>query len=146
MVIKTLFVTSDRLVSRLIRAVTDEPVSHCAIQVGEFVIHSSFLGVKIESIYSFNKQNRVIKTLEFEVEPKQFKQAIARLEGKGYDFGALFYLLMRYIIPWVPKINLWQTSGMYLCTEFVTQLLTQKEDSLVTPYKLYLNLLNSENK
>lgn len=57
-----------------------------------------------------------------------------------YDFGALFYLALRVLFPWLPKKNLWQTSGMFLCTEWVTEVLEGEEDSMITPYKLFLRL------
>ena len=56
--------------------------------------------------------------------------------GHPYDFGALFYLAARRVCPWLPKKNLWQCSGMFLCTEWVTRYLDGAEDSMKTTVDL----------
>jgi hypothetical protein len=78
---------------------------------------------------------------------KRKRHKIASHKNKPYDFLALVYLGIRYAakkylgLP-LPKVNLWAISGMYNCVELVSELAYDKEDSLLTPYKLYLKLSN----
>lgn len=71
--------------------------------------------------------------------------------GKPYDYLSLLFLGIRYtllkILPskFVPKRNLWQLSGMFMCTELVTEVITKERDSMITPYKLYLKLTRPYN-
>lgn len=138
-----LFTKSDTLMSKLIRKVTGEPFSHCALRVsGGFIIHVNLLGLQVQSSASFGESNEVVEVVYVDTD---WPNVIAAMVGKGhifYDFGALCYLALRCIMPFLPKKNLWQCSGMYLCTEFVTEVLDSKEDSMITPYKLYLKLAN----
>jgi len=77
---------------------------------------------------------------------------IAFRYGKAsYDFKALLWCglmltLRRWFPKWIPKQNLWQSSGMFMCTELITAILGEV-DSMITPYQLYLKLtmeLNNE--
>lgn len=142
-----LFTTTNLITSRLIKKITKEPVSHCAIRIGAFVIHSNFKGVIIEPYSVFIRANQVIYKISGLTYPIKIDRTLRKHYGKSYDFGALFFLGLRYLCPkLVSKQNLWQSTGMFLCTEFVTQFLDEKENSLITPYKLYLKLnpLNGE--
>jgi hypothetical protein len=72
-------------------------------------------------------------------------------EGRSYDYTGLLYLGLRYYAKRylgvsLPKVNLWQISGMFTCTEFVTKVLSGKEDSLITPYQLFLLLGGNPNE
>ncbi len=136
-----LFTTTDSIASRFIRDITGEPVSHCVVRVGEFVIHSSFKGVVIEPYDLFRKNNKILYRILGLTYPSKIRRTLSKYYGKMYDYPALLYLGLRYLLPSiVPKQNLWQTTGMFICTEFITQLLEEKEDSMITPYKLYLRL------
>lgn len=135
---KILFTTTNLPTSWIIRKLTGEPVSHCAVEFGNYVAHSSFSGTILEYSEDFRRRNKVL----FELEMPEI-DVIFR-EKKGYDFGGLLYLALRFLLKKInirlPKKNLWETTGMYLCTEFITFLLHKEEDSMITPYQLYLNL------
>lgn len=145
--IQILFTTSDKLMSKWIRKITNEPVSHCAIQVGNFVIHSSVNGVEILPYDIFSQKNRIIYRISKSVLDSRVRTSLENTWGKKYDFGALLYLGLRYLFPRIiPKQNLWQTSSLYLCTEFVSSTVLNESDSLITPYKLYLKLFEERLK
>jgi hypothetical protein len=147
-----LFTRSNTWMSKIIREVTGEPVSHCAIRAEGFVIHVNLLGLQIEKTEDFYKTNQLIYHVELGDGRIGSRHAgltflLEKISGKGrmaYDIGALLYLGARYILPFLPKKNLWQCTGMYLCTELITEILDNKEDSMITPYKLYLKLANKE--
>jgi hypothetical protein len=132
------------LLSWLIRRVTREPVSHVAIVYGDFVAHATARGLTIESISSFNKHN----VIQFSVDISHMDNILPRIQSveyKPYDIPGLVYLGIRALLPhWVrrqmPKVNLWNVSGAYICTEFVTDMLYGKPDSMITPYQLYRRL------
>ena len=135
---KLLFTTRDDSdISKVIRDVTKEPVSHVAIQInGWLVVHSNLLGVNIQTLKRFKEENNVV--LEYNVlKPVQYRPKLEELDGKPYDgrnlaFG-LFMLKLRRCLPFlVPKQNLWQVSGMYTCVEFISELLFEEEWSEMT--------------
>ena len=136
-----LFTTTEYPTSKLIRKLTGEDVSHCAIKVGEFVIHSNFFGVIIEPYFKFVKTNKILYSVQMPTDQRTLRLALIRNYGKMYDYGAFFYIGFRLLFPkLLPKKNLWQNTGMFICTEFITDTLDQEEDSMITPYQLYLRL------
>lgn len=138
-----LFTTSKYPTSWLIRKITGEDCSHCAIQLGEKVIHCNFTGVHMVPYKEFIKSNQVKHSMFFAgtmVENLSASGLFARYKSRKYDFLALFYLGMRYLFPFWPKANLWQTTGLFLCTEFVTEVLDGQENSMLTPHQLYEKL------
>lgn len=141
---RLLFTRSEKIASRLIRLVTGEPVSHCAIEVGNYVIHSNFLGVISELKEDFLGSVTVWGSIELPDDYQKMFDVTCRGFGRKYDFGALLYLAVRVLCPWLPKKNLWQCSGMFLCTEWVTHVVDGQADSMITPFKLYERL--STNK
>lgn len=148
---KIVFTKSNRLFSKLIMAVTDEPVSHVILEFGEFVIHSNLLGLHVESKESFYKTSFPVFSVDcHDLEEHPLFHLLASEEHSLYDFGAFLFLgislLARHYlrIP-LPKSNLWQATGMFICTEWITRVIDQKEDSMITPYKLYLRL-NSKQR
>lgn len=138
---RVLFTTSDRPLSRLIRRVTGEPVSHCALLFGPWVAHSSLKGVQITSLERFLADgNRVIEGLDLGHSDAEAIHLITKQEGKPYDFGALLYLGLRALLPFLPKANLWNSTGMFLCTELVETALGGPVNPMLTPHQLYLQL------
>jgi hypothetical protein len=136
---RVLFTRSGNIVSRMIRWVTKEPVSHCALQVGGYVVHSNFLGVHAQTVDSFEGACTVYASITYpDNYPRIFDQLCAH-GGAWYDFGAMLYIAARAICPWLPKKNLWRCSGMFLCTEWVTDFLGET-DSMITPWQLFLKL------
>lgn len=137
---RILFTTSDSPLSRLIRKVTSEPVSHCAFEVGGWIIHSNLKGVHVETPQTFTQKSRIIYSIDIPFDLEKLIHTFGRTMNREYDFGALLYLGARAICPWLPKKNLWQCTGMYLCTELITQYLGSSENSMITPYQLYKEL------
>lgn len=139
---KLLFTVNKYPLSWLIQKVTGEPVSHVAIVYNNTVYHSSALkGVNSQSLDSFLKTNTIVFEYELLEDPDRLISGFNRQKRAGYDWGAILYLAARYMFPFLPKKNLWQSSGMYLCTEWVTAIIDETEDSMITPYKLYLRLV-----
>jgi hypothetical protein len=141
-----LFTTSKYPTSWLIRKITGEDCSHCAIQIGKQVIHCNFLGVQKEKYEDFIKKNQVKHSMFYAgtmVENLTADGFFDRYKSAKYDFFALIYLGLRYLLPFMPKVNLWQTTGMFMCTEFITEVLEGKENSLLTPHQLYIRLKNN---
>lgn len=135
-----LFTTSNSLLSRLIRRVTKEPVSHCAIAHNNWVIHSNLLGVHMELASTFTKHSKVVHSVQIPENMDKLMHVMSQYDQRPYDFGALLYLGLRFCMPFLPAKNLWQTTGMFLCTEWVTEFLFGGEDHTITPYQLYLRL------
>jgi hypothetical protein len=111
-----------------------------------FVIHSNLLGVHVESLETFSSKVDILGIVPVSVPESSVRAALRKFEGAPYDIGAMLYLGLRYLIPALPKKNLWQTSGLFLCTELVTQLIGPDEDHLITPYQLYLRLTSQHKE
>jgi hypothetical protein len=139
-----LFSKNTKPLSQLIMAVTHEPVSHCAVQVGEFIIHSTVFGPEIRTLQYFSERNTIVYTVDVPLSDSEAMQLITHTDAAGYDYPALLYLGMRYAARKLgvslPRANLWKLSGMYICTELVTKLLFGTADAMITPYQLYQKL------
>ena len=138
-----LFTKSDTLLSKLIRKITREDVSHCALYQDGIVIHYNLLGLQLELYSSFVSRAQVVHTVDLPGQTVSLDTIVANKQA-GYDYGALLYVGLRYLFPFLPKKNLWQCSGMYLCTEWVSHIIDREEDSMITPYGLYLKLKEKE--
>ena len=145
--IELLFTTTDKPISRMIRYMTREPVSHVAIRIANLVIHSSVTGPELRTYQYFAYHYKIVHkvTISNRWTPYDITDLFTKYDRKLYDYWALAYLGLRYaalrfIGLKLPKANLWAVSGMYTCTEFVTKIVFGKEDSLITPYKLYLKV------
>lgn len=143
-----LFTTSDKPMACLIRWATGDCCSHVALLVDGSIIHSNFKGVNTLPLLDFLEENRVIHSIEIEDNPVRLQELLDRDTGKWYDIGALLFsgimLFCRKALglrKW-PKQNLWQSSGMYMCTEFVTEYIDGKQDSMITPHQLFVRLSN----
>lgn len=132
--------------SQAIQLVTGEPVSHVALQMGDWVLHSNWRGVHAQSFQGFLKQNQVIEMLPVTyVSRQRVMQVFHDREMKPYDLlgivGFTFHLAMRRYLPWItPKINLLEQTSMDFCVELVQHMLSRPLDSLVTPYQLFQQL------
>jgi hypothetical protein len=131
--------------SRTIRAVTAEPVSHVVIATGEHYIHSNMLGVRADPI-SGKSIGTPLYTIDIADDYEKLLSLFVKRSRSSYDFGAILYLALRRVFRFLPKKNLWQCSGMYLCTEWVTEFVDGEADSMITPYKLYLRLKDRSEK
>lgn len=142
---KILFVRGHSPVSWLICKLTKEDVSHCAIEVDGWVLHSNFYGVHWETLADFEQKCTLMHELAVPEDPYHVIEMAALYSGRAqYDFGGLFYMGLRIFLRnygiHLPKKNLWQQTGMFLCTEWVSQFLGGEEDSEITPFKLWEKL------
>lgn len=141
-----LFTRGNNPISTMIMGLTKESVSHVAIELDGYVIHCSLLGTKVVKSWDFRTNCTVVYCIP--MERYKLSKVLAMLHKKPmYDYLGLLYLGIRYGLKrafgWsIPKANLWQVSGMSMCTEFVTQIIDEKQDSLITPYGLYKKLIN----
>lgn len=140
-----LFTRNNTVLSRIIRGITGEEVSHCAICISDYVIHINLLGLQVQHVVDFSQNNIVVDSIPIHgPAPADIAELLEKLVGNGrmgYDYLGLLYLGLRYLLPGlVPKQNLWQVSGMFLCTEFVTNFLDGREASTTTPGQLALYL------
>lgn len=142
---KVLFTAGNSFVGRAIRYMTREPVSHVALQIGDLVVHSTLFGPEVRSINYFNKKYKIVYTVDLPDSHISVAPVLDRYDKRAYDYWCLVYLGMRYAALRalgiaLPKVNLWEVSGMYTCTEFVTGILLEKPDSMITPYGLFLKM------
>ena len=147
MPMKLVFTISNSFVSRAITYLTEEPVSHVAIELDSVVVHSSLWGPEIVTKENFYSKRHLIHTIDLpqELDAIRVLAHITKYDNRLYDYTGLLYLGLRYFAKKylkldLPKVNLWQISGMYTCTEFASELVWGYEDSLITPHKLYLKL------
>jgi hypothetical protein len=114
---------------------------------GVSVVHSNMHGVNVQPQHLFMRDgNRIIHSVEIPDSAENIRklmELLKRTQGNCYDtMGLLFAGVMLFcrkalgLRKW-PKQNLWQSSGMYLCTEFVSEYLEGKADSMITPHELY---------
>ncbi len=137
-----IFTRGSSILSKLIRSLTGEPVSHCAIAEAGVVIHMNLYGMQTETEEQFETHAEIVYRVSVPEDCTRLLNLYVQYRKSMYDFGGLLYLGLRYLLPRLPKANLWQTTGMFLCTEWITEFLTGEEDHEITPYKLY-ELLNS---
>jgi hypothetical protein len=150
---KILFIRNKLPLSKLIQDVLQEPVSHVSLDFGPFVVHSDLRGVHLQWARKYKMNVEVVfqlKKLAPEDDIKHLDSLLMDYEHALYDFGALLFLglsftLRKYLKLPLPKSNLWQSSGMFLCTEWVNKYVDGAEDSMITPYQLYLKLRNTDN-
>lgn len=143
---QVVFTVGKSLLSRAIQHVLDEPVSHVAIISGDAVVHSNLLGVHVTDLARFHKHATVLFRVNVPENHQKLLSALAKADRSMYDFGALLFLALaflarRYLHIPLPKMNLWQATGMYLCTELVTEVIDGEANSLITPYGLFKRLV-----
>lgn len=133
---------------------TEEPCSHVALDFGWFIVHSNLRGVHIQhssTFYKFSETVSALVSTQISSESRdmsKLENMLEKYEFSLYDiFGMLFLALTllarRYLKLPLPKSNLWQSTGMFLCTEWVASFLDISENSMLTPWKLREKLLES---
>lgn len=139
--VKVVFTRNKTLGSWLIRQVTKEDVSHCAIMYNDTVLHStSKYGVHFTSRKNFLAKNQVIRSAYLK-NRKSLIRVAGENAGKGYDYLAFLQLALRYLFPSLtPKVSLWEISGMFLCTELISETVLPDNERLLTPHQLYKEL------
>jgi hypothetical protein len=143
---KLIFTRSNSFLSRMIRFLTGEPVSHVAFVVDDFIIHSTLFGPEIRTLQWAEAHYEVL----FEKPVPESSRArilsvMTNYDSHSYDFTGLLYLGIRYAMKKylrlsLPKANLWQVSGMLTCVEFATVAVDAHEESMLTPFGLCARL------
>jgi len=140
---RILFTAGNSLLSKAIRARTQEPVSHVALECNGWVVHSNLLGVRVDKLSDFEKHCRVVYSIPVEMTAETILTKYREHQDASYDFGALLYMFLKLtpgITKLLPERNLWRSTGAFLCTEWVTHVIYGKELSSITPYQLYKEL------
>jgi len=135
-----LFTKSNKPGSWVIRGVTGEDISHCAVQVGSIVLHSTGFGVRLEHNSQFFLKNKLVYSVPVDFTLTQFCAAVQKYVGKKYDYLGFLMLGLRLLAPKLVKPrDIREISGSYICTELVSVIFLG-EEKLLTPYQLYLKL------
>ena len=148
--ISAIFSKNNTLLSKLIRWIASEPVSHIAIGLdNRLIFESNLYGTHPKWLSSFLKKNEIVFQIDFiftlEKEEDIYLK-IPQYSDRRYDFGALFYMIYRGIlyklfkIP-IPETNLFGKEDQFLCVE-LAKLIDPSLENLetITPYQLYLKL------
>lgn len=133
--------------SRLIRSVTGENISHVALDMGcGFTIHSNFFrGVHTQSTSTFRENNEIIYDIPVSVPREDVLIRYSNIEFQRYDKSLALMLGLRNLFPSIiPKQDLWNCTGMFICTELIHTLLPSTE-KLMTPEKLVLSLQQKDD-
>lgn len=111
----------------------------------------------METLKSFKTKAEIVYALEkFETEDEldHVMNIYTEKEWSWYDIGALLFiglslLARRFLKIPLPKSNLWNTSGAFICTEWVEKALKdwnyQDDISMYTPQKIYYVLIGHTN-
>jgi hypothetical protein len=146
--IELCFTRSNNLGSRIIRNVLEEPVSHVCFMVENAVIHSNFYGVHVDLKKRFMTENIVVYRIPLKYKFPDLQERLQYLMQfyAPYDYTGFIYFAWRAVlrrflgIP-LPDKNKLNQKNAYLCTEFATMILDEKEHGIITPYQLYQRLL-----
>jgi len=143
--VRILFTKSDLIGSNTIRWGLEEPVSHVAIQFGNYVAHSTWGGVDIDHLTTFTKHRQIVFAVDIKGDENKISELLSKYESKSYDFTGLIYFILMAVRRKLfgialPKTNKWAKDNTFLCTELATKLVEGKENGIITPYELYLTL------
>jgi hypothetical protein len=167
------FTKSDLVGSKAIRWALREPVSHVAVVFDEgkragfksgIVFHSHFSGVQFSWFEHFSRTNQAVytlkpKNLSLQLEEEIFQTVVKNFYGKGYDkrlFAEFCYhaLCKRLFGTKLPAKSMVDSKDSFLCTELASRIANElpqflgwklPENGLITPYRLYLSMLNSQH-
>jgi len=138
-----LFTQGNSVVSKLIRWALQSPISHVAIEKDGLIYHSNLLGLHIQPLQHFLKKSTVLHQVPVE-DNGRLLQVMGRAWHVPYDFIAFLCMGLRAVLKKIvrlPKADIRQITGMYICTEFVTEVLDGDEKQL-TPDELLWRLTN----
>lgn len=155
----TLIWTSSKLpLSKLIQWAFNEPTSHFGIVFDNGIIfHSNLAGTHVEWFKTFTKKCEIVFSkyydLSLEEEEQIFQNILTTYDDRSYDFiGFLYFgwraLLLKLFKKPLPEKNKWNSGKSYLCTELagtlpdniVSNSVKKRDLSIITPYKLYLEI------
>lgn len=139
-----IFTRQNSFISKLIRKVTGEDVSHCAFIYMQNVYHSNHLGATVCTLSKFKETSEIVYRLKIPNKYSlNFHYHFAQLEGATYDLPAALYagwriFLNKYFGIGIPAVNKFDFRNSYICTELAQKLLGIEVDSMITPKELYL--------
>jgi hypothetical protein len=153
---KILFTRNSLPLSRLIRWVLKEPVSHLAIVFDDhLVFHSNLMGVHLEWFNSFKKHHEIVYEvtlfgMTLEQEERTYRAIVDQFDGAPYDFKGLLYFGVRGFL-WrlfgtpFPAHNPWGSRRAFLCTEVIGTLpqwamlrpTAYTGLDMISPYQIY---------
>ena len=155
---KIVWVRSNKLFSKLIMWVLEEPVSHMAIVFdNKIVFHADLMGVRLAWYPTFLKTHQVVEEIDFDLslqdEEEVYQSIITANDGKPYDYGAFAYFTYRGLLrkcfgtP-LPEKNPWGSEDRYLCDEMVEvlpdwiipQSVKEVDIGMKSPWQVYLLL------
>jgi hypothetical protein len=152
---RILFTKCNTLISKTIRTVLDEPVSHIGLEFdNDFVIHSDFFGTRIEKVDHYISENIVVYsiTIPLKNEIETLFEIMSKSLSNNYDFSAIAYFAWRLLLKKVfntkfPEKNKLGDNHAYICTEMLQFISDEKLEKLqgkdlgmMTPYQIYLLL------
>jgi hypothetical protein len=142
-----IFTKQKSIISRLIRRITGEPVSHTAFIYMQNVYHANHKGACISTLKKFQETSEVVYRVTLPAKYNlHFHYEFAKMEGSTYDLPAAIYagwrvMLNRYFGIKMPGMNKFNFKNAYLCTELAQKILKIEVDSMITPYGLYQKVL-----
>ena len=144
-----LFTRNDNLSSKIVRFVVGEDVSHVALQIGPFVVHSDLFGIKVEHGVHYLQKNQVVRKLIFK-NTVCIDDIVNKHWDKKYDFKGMLYLGWRAMLKKIfripfPDTNRFGKDNAYMCTEVlefvrydrIAEALEGVNLDTVTPHQLY---------
>lgn len=138
--------------SWMIRKGTNSDMSHTALEFDGQVVHSDFWGLRSQTSEQYRKENTIVVALDNDTTPQddaiKMNNLFNAYKSNSYDFGGMVFLAICILFHlWfgtrIPKKNLWQTTGLFICTEWVSDYVDGSEDSMATPIDLYKKLKNN---
>lgn len=148
---KIVFTTSNKIGSKLIQWILDEPVSHVAVifPSQNKVFQSTLAGVHSLELSEFLENHEIVYEINVEVQDEKllYDSLIEKYEGHKYDVSAFIYFgyrafLRKYFKIPFPKHNIFNNKHEEICVEIGADALNMKnvDASMITPYGLYLIL------
>lgn len=153
---RILFTKNNTVVSKWIRSVLNEPVSHIAFEFThlETVVHANFFGTKPEFIQEFEQNSTIVFSKDFDIglvrEVEIYRAYMKANCLRTFDFGGIIYrgirtLLKRWFRIPIGSRNLWADKDMDYCVEAALRLGVdvtgiESKDEMLTPYGYYLLL------
>jgi hypothetical protein len=138
-----IFTRQNGVISKLIRKITGEEVSHVAFIYMQNVYHSTHAGAAICTLKKFREKSEIVHRVKL---PKKydlcFHYRFAQIEGATYDLPAAIYAGWRILLnktlglP-IPELNKFNFKDAYICTELAQKILKIEEGKILTPFQLY---------
>lgn len=148
------FTKSDTLLSKAIRDASKSESSHMIWVLDDrLIFHSNHHGCHPQWINRFLIKNEIVHSIDLDLLSSSEEEAlyleILKFDGKKYDFGALWYQAVSWVmfklkIMNLKKANKWGSKNRYLCLELARALEIFKIDlpalDYMAPDALYFYL------